>query len=106
MNREAFKAWTSEKTRLLDGAMGTNLFLRGMPRGVNTEKWVSDHPGVAFKLQREYADAGSEIVYAPTFGANRTRLKDAGLEKQVKELNRKLNYWYDDGGAQAPSQEE
>ena len=42
------------------------------------------------KLQREYREAGSVVVYAPTFSANRISLANHGLEDKVEELNRGL----------------
>ena len=75
---------------LLDGATGTNLFAAGMPAGVCPEQWILEHPQVIQKLQQSYADAGSDIIYAPTFGANRVALIHFGLEDKVAEMNREL----------------
>lgn len=75
---------------LLDGATGSNLMARGMPRGVCTEQWVLEHPQVLAALQREYVAAGTQILYAPTFSANRRALAHYGLEKNVAEMNRAL----------------
>ena len=75
---------------ILDGAMGTNLFLRGMPRRVCPEQWIIEHPEVVVQLQSEYVEAGSDIIYAPTFGANRGRLKEYGLQDKIAEMNREL----------------
>ena len=90
MTREEFARLAGEGVILLDGATGSNLIKAGMPRGISTEQWVLEHPQVLQKLQRDYVEAGSQIVYAPTFAANRSSLKNFGLEDQVKELNRKL----------------
>ena len=75
---------------LLDGATGSNLMKRGMPRGVCTEQWICDHSQTLISLQREYVAAGSDIIYAPTFSANRHSLARYGLEAQTGELNRRL----------------
>ena len=75
---------------LLDGATGSNLMKAGMPRGVCTEAWVAEHPQAILELQRAYAEAGSQIVYAPTFSANRHSLARHGLQDKVYELNTKL----------------
>ena len=75
---------------LLDGATGTNLMKAGMPAGVCPERWILDHAEVIKKLQREYAAAGSNIVYAPTFTANRIKLKEYGLADQIEEINSEL----------------
>ena len=45
-----------------------------MPAGVCSETWILDHPQTLIALQRAYLAAGSEIIYAPTFGANRVLL--------------------------------
>ena len=76
MKRSEFSEWCRAGVRLLDGATGTNLMRAGMPRGVCTEQWVLEHPQTILKLQRDYAAAGSEVLYAPTFCANRYALKD------------------------------
>ena len=72
---------------LLDGATGSNLMAAGMPRGGCTEVWVRDHKDIIIRLQKAYVEAGSQAVYAPTFGANRISLSMHGLEKEVKALN-------------------
>ena len=90
MTREAFAQWASQGVILLDGATGSNLMAAGKPRGVCTEQWVLEHPQVLQELQRAYVAAGSQIVYAPTFGANRHSLSDFGLSDQVREINRRL----------------
>ncbi len=87
MTREAFRLWTEKGPVLLDGGTGSCLRSEGMPVGVCTEQWVYEHPEVIGELQRAYADAGSQILYAPTFSANRISLQNMGLEDQVKELN-------------------
>lgn len=70
---------------LLDGATGSNLMKTGMPAGVCPEKWILEHPDTFIALQRAYVDAGSHILYAPTFTANRIKLQEYGLEKQQKD---------------------
>ena len=74
---------------LLDGATGTELHKRGMPVGACTETWVLDHPDALLELQRAYVEAGSQVLIAPTFGANRVRLAHHGVD-QVEEVNRRL----------------
>lgn len=71
----------------LDGATGSCLVKRGMPAGVCPEKWILEHEEVMIKLQKEYVDAGSEIIYAPTFGGNRLKLSEYGLEDKLVEIN-------------------
>lgn len=74
----------------LDGATGSNLSLRGMPAGVCPEQWILEHEDVLIGLQREYVEAGSDIIYAPTFGGNRIKLEEYGLADKLAEINTKL----------------
>jgi 5-methyltetrahydrofolate--homocysteine methyltransferase len=90
MTRAEFSDWCQKKPRLLDGATGSNLLLAGMPRGVCAEAWTLQNPQVLVSLQRAYIGAGSEIVYAPTFGGNRIALERHGLQKDLARVNREL----------------
>lgn len=90
MTRQEFEKMTQEGVVLLDGATGSNLMKAGLPRGISAEQWVTEHPQVLQELQRAYVDAGSRIVYAPTFAANRISLANFGLEDQVEQLNTRL----------------
>ncbi len=90
MNRSDFKDWAAGHVRLLDGATGSNLRAAGMPVGVCGEVWIAEHPEALQQLQRSYVAAGSEVVTAPTFGANRVLLANHGLEQDVGRLNRAL----------------
>ena len=90
MTRDQFAALCAAGPVLLDGATGTNLLAAGMPRGVCTEAWVLEHPEPLRALQRGYAEAGSRIIYAPTFCANRTALRAYGLDGRLREMNRAL----------------
>lgn len=90
MTREEFETLTGQGTVYLDGACGSNLYLAGMPRGICAEQWILEHEQVMADLQRGYVQAGSQMIYAPTFGANRAALSLYGLEKQVKEYNSRL----------------
>ena len=74
----------------LDGATGSNLMKRGMPKGVCPETWILDNRDVLKGLQYEYFEAGTNIVLAPTFTANRLKLSEYGLEDRIEEINREL----------------
>lgn len=89
MTKTEFK-YLTKNLLLLDGATGSNLMAAGMPRGVCTETWVLNHKEILQKLQKAYIDAGSRIIYAPTFGANRINLKLHHLEDKIKEMNYEL----------------
>ena len=90
MTREEFETLTGQGTVYLDGACGSNLYLAGMPRGICAEQWILEHEQVMMDLQRGYVEAGSQMIYAPTFGANRAALSLYGLEKQRREYNSRL----------------
>lgn len=90
MNREDFAQLCRDKTVLLDGATGTNLMKAGMPAGVCPEQWILEHPDVILNLQRAYVEAGSDIIFAPTFTGNRIKLAEYGLENRLEEINTEL----------------
>lgn len=78
------------KIIFLDGATGSNLAAAGMPAGVCPEKWILENPDVFVALQKGYVEAGTNILYAPTFGANRIKLREYGLEDKIEEMNHAL----------------
>ena len=86
MTKKEFQNLAKQRPIILDGATGSNLMKAGMPRGVCTEQWICENPKPLQELQRAYEKAGSQVVYAPTFSANRISLKNYGLENQVAEL--------------------
>ena len=91
MTKEEFAHLIIEKGPIiLDGATGTNLMEAGMPIGVCPENWVMEHPDVLLKMQSEYVEAGSHIVYAPTFTGNRIKLEEYGLQDRLVEINSTL----------------
>ena len=90
MTRKDFENLVQQGIVLLDGATGSNLKKAGMPTGICTEQWVLEHPEVLADLQRRYVEAGSKIVYAPTFAANRISLAMHGLEDRVQQMNTEL----------------
>ncbi len=90
MKKQEFQALLKEKPLLLDGATGSNLQQKGMPTGVCPEKWILENREILIRLQQDFVDAGSNIVYAPTFTANRIKLAEYGLEEQVRRLNHDL----------------
>lgn len=86
MTKNDFKELTKNPL-LLDGATGSNLMATGMPRGVCTETWILKHRDILKELQQSYVNAGSRVLYAPTFGANRMNLSLHHLEEHIKEMN-------------------
>ena len=90
MNKQEFRALIKEYPLFLDGATGSNLQKKGMPAGVCPEQWILEHRETMIELQRAFVDAGTNIVYAPTFTANRIKLKEYGLEDRIHRINLEL----------------
>ena len=90
MTENQFKELLNKQLLFLDGATGSNLQKRGMPSGVCPEKWILDNEDIFIGLQKEYVEAGTNVLYAPTFTSNRIKLQEFGLENQIREINHKL----------------
>jgi 5-methyltetrahydrofolate--homocysteine methyltransferase len=72
---------------LLDGAMGTELFARGIEAGTCNDYLNIDSPDVILDIHRSYLQAGSDAVLTNTFGANKYTLARHGLTAKVAEIN-------------------
>lgn len=90
MTKKEFKKLFQNRLIILDGGMGTLLQKLGMPSGVCPEEWASRNTEFLIKTQSRYREAGSNILYTFTLGANPIKLKEYGLSNQTFELNRKL----------------
>lgn len=90
LTKEEFHQLLKDGTLLLDGATGSNLQKAGMPRGCCTEQWILDNPQALTDLQRQYAEAGSRVLYAPTFQAQPIALERANLADQTEKVNARL----------------
>ena len=90
MTKAEFKKLVENGPVILDGATGTNLQKAGMPVGVCPEQWILENPDIMIKLQEDYVAAGTDILYAPTFTANRIKLEEYGLADRLEEMNREL----------------
>lgn len=90
MTREEFSTLSKGHILYLDGATGSNLVKAGMPSGVCPEQWILEHKDVMFKLQKDYVQAGTNILYAPTFTANRIKLAEYHLEKNMSAMIHEL----------------
>lgn len=90
MTREEFRRLLEQGIVILDGATGTNLQKAGMPVGVCPEQWILENREVLLQLQRSFIEAGTQILYAPTFTGNRIKLAEYGLEDRLSEINRDL----------------
>ena len=76
---------------ILGSAFGTNLYAAGMPRGIPTELWVLEHPEALIRIQREFVDAGTQLLHTPTFRLNPTGMRDQALPMPLPELIRRLS---------------
>ena len=90
MTREELLQLIKQEIVILDGATGTNLMAAGMPVGVCPEQWILEHRQVMLDLQKAYVKAGTKILLAPTFTANRIKLSEYELEDELVKMNRDL----------------
>jgi methionine synthase I (cobalamin-dependent) len=73
---------------ITDGALGTQLQARGLATGECPDAWNLSHPDRVEEVARAYVEAGSDIILANTFRANRVALAGYGLADRVEEINR------------------
>lgn len=90
LTKEQLHEKISSGIRFLDGATGSNLRKLGMPKEACTEEWVLAHPETLIRLQQDYAEAGSQILYAPTFQAQPIALERICLDRQTEAINAQL----------------
>ena len=90
MTREEFITLSKDHILYLDGATGSNLVKAGMPSGICPEQWILEHQDVMLQLQKDYVQVGTNILYAPTFTANRVKLAEYHLEKNMTSMIRDL----------------
>ncbi|TLN23792.1 bifunctional homocysteine S-methyltransferase/methylenetetrahydrofolate reductase, partial [bacterium] len=81
------KLLESGKPILSDGAMGTMLHKRGIGFEVCFDELNLTNPAVVGDIHREYIEAGANIIQTNTFGANRYKLEQHGLEDRLVEIN-------------------
>lgn len=79
-----FKKLLEKEFVSLDGAMGTMLQARGLKMGETPELLNIEKPKTLIEIHREYIEAGADIIYANTFGANRYKLE--GIGHSVEEI--------------------
>ncbi len=90
LTKEQLHKKIANGVRILDGATGSNLRKIGMPKEACTEEWILAHPEALISLQRSYAEAGSQIIYAPTFQAQPIALGRVCLDRQTEVINAQL----------------
>ena len=79
----------SGATLIADGATGTNLMARGLPRGASSETWVLEKPEQIVQLHRDFIAAGANIILTSTFSASTLRLAGSALADRVLEINQR-----------------
>ena len=87
--RERFRARLARGPVLVDGAMGTLLYSRGIPQRACLDELPTTRPDLIGTIHREYLEAGAEIIETATFGANRIRLAQYGLATAAHRFNRR-----------------
>jgi methionine synthase I (cobalamin-dependent)/5,10-methylenetetrahydrofolate reductase len=87
--RERFRGRLSRGPVLVDGAMGTLLFSRGIPQRACLDELPTIRPDMIGTIHREYLEAGAEVIETATFGANRIRLAQYGLATSAHAFNRR-----------------
>lgn len=90
MKKYAFRELVQKKIVILDGATGSNLQKSGMPVGICPEQWIVENSQIMKQLQIDYIQAGTDILYAPTFTCNRIKLEEYGIQNQLVEMNKRL----------------
>jgi methionine synthase I (cobalamin-dependent)/5,10-methylenetetrahydrofolate reductase len=76
-------------TLLIDGAMGTMLHARGIGFDRCFDELNLTNPAAVAEIHREYIEAGAQLIFTNTFGANRFKLSKHGLQDDVVEINQK-----------------
>jgi methionine synthase / methylenetetrahydrofolate reductase(NADPH) len=88
-DRERFRIRLRRRPLLLDGATGTLLHSRGVPQRACLDELVLTKPDLVSTIHREYIEAGADLIETNSFGANRFRLAEYGLEKLAGRLSRR-----------------
>jgi len=76
------------RTVLFDGALGTELMARGLPRRTPPEAWNLERPNLVREVHAAYFAAGSDVVSTNSFGGSPIKLAAHGLEHRAYEFNR------------------
>ncbi len=76
-----------ENPVIFDGAMGTVLHGRGESFEGSFEELNLSNPALIAEIHREYIEAGAQVIMTNTFGANRFKLAENGLEEKLEEIN-------------------
>jgi methionine synthase I (cobalamin-dependent)/5,10-methylenetetrahydrofolate reductase len=74
---------------MFDGAMGTMLYAKGVFINQCYDELVLRSPDLVREVHAAYVKAGAEVIETNTFGANRAKLTQYGLEGHVAAINRR-----------------
>jgi 5-methyltetrahydrofolate--homocysteine methyltransferase len=77
-----------DKILVFDGAMGTMLLEKGIEPGICPDHMNILHPQQVEEIHLAYLQAGADVITTNTFGGNRWKLAEYGLESQVNQINR------------------
>ena len=87
--RERFRIRLRRRPLLVDGAMGTLLYSHGVPQRACLDELVLTRPDLISTIHCEYIEAGADVIETNTFGANRFRLAEYGLETLAGRFSRR-----------------
>ncbi|HEY9479647.1 MAG TPA: homocysteine S-methyltransferase family protein, partial [Gemmatimonadaceae bacterium] len=87
--RDARELLDPERVVIFDGAMGTMLYARGVFINQCYDELNIRAPELVREVHDAYVRAGAEVLETNSFGANRLKLAQYGLEAQVREINRR-----------------
>ncbi len=82
-----FTDYLRDKVLLGDGAIGTYLYSKGLELGKDTERLNVSEPDLIYSIHEEYIRAGSQLIETNTFGANRCKLQESGLDSKIRDIN-------------------
>lgn len=87
--RLPFLEFAKDHLVLFDGAMGTELYNKGIFINTCYDELNLTRPGLISELHQAYVEAGADVIETNTFGANRLKLQKHGLEDKTYDINMK-----------------
>ncbi|MBK7843456.1 MAG: homocysteine S-methyltransferase family protein [Bdellovibrionales bacterium] len=84
---QEFRKALNSRLMIFDGSMGALLMKRGLPPGHAPDLWNLENPKVIEGVQKEYAEAGADILITNTFGASRWRLDEYRAHSKLVDIN-------------------
>lgn len=87
MDKTAFNQWITRRIIFADGAMGTELYRRGVFLNACFDELNLTNPKLVQKIHEDYIQAGSDFIETNTFGANTFKLSKYGLADKVSQIN-------------------